>query len=426
MSGTPEMPHLRLSPDPDERRKGCPFSIPMKQDEVLLEAMDDQFDAMRPLGPLTWSQMPYGTINDGQAWVATGFETVKSVLADNRFSVAQQARGDYPRARVFEVGPPFPVSFVTMDPPMLAGRRRTLLKHLTARRIEELRPATGRFVAECLDRVEALGQGADLREELNFKVPLLLLCELMGAPPEERHIYLEHAHNYVSSRFATIEEGMEALNVIKGYFIDLCRRKRENPGDDLISAMLHDAEVKGEWPVEELEAFGFVLLTAGHDSTGSVINCIVYWLIHNPEVFARLRAEPDLVPKAVDEFLRLMPVGVPATRTRVALEDVPVGDVLVRKDESVLAIPHAGNIDPAVYSHPREFDLDRTEEMPHIAFGYGAHFCVGAQVARMDIEMVLRGLTQRFATLGPMEFDPDWKAKSLTRGPKRMPVLWTR
>lgn len=416
----------RLSPDPAQRRKGCPFSIPMKQDDVLLEAMDDQFDAMRPLGSLTWTQMPYGTINDGQAWVATGFETVKTVLADNRFSVAQQARGDYPRARVFEVGPPFPPSFVIMDPPEIAGRRRTLLKHLTAKRVDALRPATARFVSDCLDRVEAAGQGADLRDELNFRVPLLLICELMGAPAEERHIYMEHAHNYVSSRFATIEEGMEALNVIKAYFVDLCQRKRANPGNDLISAMLHDVEVRGLWPTEELEAFGFVLLTAGHDSTGSVINCCVNWLIHNPDDFARLRAEPDLVPRAVDEFLRLMPVGVPATRTRVALEDVQVGDVLVRKDESVLAIPHAGNIDPAVYACPRTFDLDREETVPHIAFGHGAHFCIGAQLARMDIEMVLRGLTERFATLEPYEYDPDWRIRSLARGPRTMPVRWTK
>lgn len=419
-------PPLRQSPPPEARAAGCPFSIPMKQDEVLTKQLEDQFDEMRRQGSLAWAQFPYGAINDGQGWVATGYNEIKAILNDNRFSLAKQADGDYPRARVVEVGVPFPHSFVVVDPPKNAERRRTLMKHLTPKRVNALRPFTEKVVSDCLDEIEAQGQGADLLPGLVRQVPLLLLCELLGAPPAERHIYVDYAHNYVSSNYKTMDEAMVALDVIRGYFAELCRRKREKPGADLISAMLADIEVGGVWTNEELENFGFVLLTAGHDSTASVISCVLYWLIHDRELFARLRADPDLVPKAVEEFLRLLPIGVPGTRVRVALEDVEFGDVLVKKDETVLATPHAGNIDPSVFERPREFDLDRENLGQHIGFGFGSHFCVGSQLARMDIEMILRGLTQRFETLGPEVFEEDWLEKARTRGPKAMKVRWTK
>lgn len=417
---------LRKSPDPDLRRGGCPFVIPGKQDEVLTTQLDDQFDVMREQGSLAWAQLPHGTFNDGQAWVATGYSEVKSILMDNRFSVARQGAGDYPRTRSIEVGPPFPDSFTVMDPPMQAERRRTLMKHLTPQRVAALRPFTEKLVEDCLDELEAQGPGADLIKEIVHKVPLYLLCELLGAPPEERHIYVKQAHGFVASRYATIEEAGEALGTIKSYFASLCRRKQENPGSDLISALLRDIEVNGMWSQEELEGVGTVLLMAGSDSTASFIANSLYFLVHNPDIFTRLHEDPDLVPKAVDEFLRLLPVGVAPPRARVALEDVQVGDTLVRKDESVLPIPHAGNLDPKVYQCPREFNLDREKPAQHVAFGFGAHFCVGSQLARMDIEVILRGITRRFKSFEPVDFDPNWLEKSRTRGPKSLPVKWTK
>ncbi|MET4898519.1 cytochrome P450 [Sphingomonadaceae bacterium jetA1] len=417
---------LRTSPEPEARTGVCPFQIPMKQDEVNSRALQDQFDVMRDEGSVAWAQLPYGTVNNGQGWVATGFKEVKAVLMDNRFSVARKAHGDYPRARALEIGAPFPDSFIVMDPPAQSERRRTLMKHLTPKRVNGLRPFTERLVEDCLDEMERQGPGVDMLPEFVYKVPLFLLCELLGAPPEERHIYVKHAHDFVATRHATAADASKALETIKTYFKELCCRKREKPGDDLISALLLDTEVNGLWSQEELEGVGTVLLMAGHDSTASFISNCLYWLVHNPETFTRLREEPDLILKAVDEFLRFLPVGVAPPRARVAIEDVQFGDTLIRKDESVLPIPHAGNLDPKVYACPRQFDLDREKPAQHLAFGFGAHFCVGSQLARMDIEVILRGVTQRFTSLSPMEFDPDWEAKGRTRGPKTLCVQWTK
>jgi nocardicin N-oxygenase len=289
-----------------------------------------------------------------------------------------------------------------------------------------LRPFTEKLVEDCLDELESRGPGADLMKEIVHKVPLYLLCELLGAPPEERHIYVNQAHGFVASRYSTIEEAGEALGTIKSYFASLCRRKQQDPGNDLISALLRDIEVNGMWSQEELEGVGTVLLMAGSDSTASFIANSLYWLVHSPDIFSRLHDNPDLIPKAVDEFLRLLPVGVAPPRARVALEDVQFGDTLVRKDESVLPIPHAGNLDPKVYKCPRDFDLDREKPAQHVAFGFGAHFCVGSQLARMDIEVILRGITRRFKSLEPITFDPSWIEKSRTRGPKRLQVKWTK
>jgi len=415
---------LRQSPD---IKAQCPFSIPMHQDLVLTEDLDDQFDAMRAQGSLAWTQFPYGTINDGKGWVATRYEDVKAILNDPRFSISRKNEGDYPRPRVVEAaGAHQPVNFMSMDPPHNMARRRTLLKHLTPEKANELRPVVERLVSDALDQIESEGQGADLMPGLIRRVPMMLICELLGAPPEERHIFADHAHDIVASKHKTMEEAMVALNVINGYFAELCQRKLKEPGNDLISALQHDQEVKGVWNDDEMRTLGFAILTAGHDSTASVTANAIYWLLHNPDLFSRLRAEPDLVPRAVDEFLRLVPNGVPGTRSRVALEDIQVGDTLVREGEVVLAIPHAANLDPSVFENPREFDLDRASDERQIAFGFGPHFCIGSLLAKMDIEMIIRGLTQRFRTLEPEVSDPDWKKHARTRGPATMKVRWTK
>lgn len=415
---------LRTSPD---LKSACPFAIPMHQDLVLTQDLENQFDEMRRQGSLAWTQFPYGTISDGKGWVATRYDDVKAILNDTRFSMSEKNNGDYPRPRIVEAaGAHQPVNFMSMDPPESMARRRTLLKHLTPEKANELRPVVERLVSEALDQIEAEGQGADLLPGLIRRVPLMLICELLGAPPEERHIFASHAHDIVASKHKTMDEAMVAVNTINGYFAELCQRKLDNPGNDLISALQHDMEVKGIWTDAEMKVLGFAILTAGHDSTASVTANTVHWLLHNPDLFARLRAEPDLVPRAVEEFLRLVPNGVPGTRTRVALEDIQVGDTLVRKGEVVLAVPHAANLDPEVFENPREFNLDRESEERQIAFGFGPHFCIGSLLAKMDIEMIVRGLTQRFKTLEPEQFDPDWQKHARTRGPATMKVRWTK
>lgn len=400
----------------------CPFSIPMRQDEVITKELEDQFDLMRESGSLARANFPYGTRHGGEGWVATGYKEVKQVLMDNRLSLAQQFHGDYPRARAMEVDKDYPSSFITMDPPDQSERRRTLMKHLTPQRVKSLRPFTEKLVSDCLDEIERQGPGADLLPNFVYKVPLFLLCELLGAPPEERHIYVGHAADFVCSRHETPQQAAAALRVITEYFQELVRRKRANPGDDLISAMIHDTEVKGLWTEEELDGVGTILLMAGHDSTSAFISNALHWLVHNPDVFAKLRAEPDLVPKATDEFLRLLPVGVPGSRSRVAMEDIEVGDKVIERDQIVLAIPHAANMDPSVFECPHEFSFERSTQ--HVAFGFGTHFCPGSQLARMDIDVILRGVTQRFEKLEPFEYDPNWFENCRTRGPKTLRVKW--
>lgn len=398
----------------------CPFEFPPK-DNVPITEMDDMYETMRPAGSLAWTKFPHG----GEGWVATRYKEAKAVLMDNRFSVAQAMRGDYPRVRFVEGGPPMPPSLINMDPPAHTGRRRTLSKHMTPKRINSLRPVGEALVAQRLSELQARGQGADLLATLVHGLPLLLLCELLGAPPEERDIYAGHAQDLILSRHATRDEAAAAVEVIKSYFAGLVERKRHHPGEDLISALLQDPEVQAEWTQEELDGIGTTLLSAGFESTTSFTAIILYWLIHNPAVYARLRSEPGLIPRAIDEWLRLLPLGIAGTRSRVALEDVQFGDVLVKRDQAVLAVVHAANTDPGLCRNPRSFDLDRDRPPQHVAFGFGVHFCPGAPLAKMTMDLVLRGLTSRFATLGPFEDDPDWEKHGMTRGPKSLRVRFT-
>jgi nocardicin N-oxygenase len=268
-----------------------------------------------------------------------------------------------------------------------------------------------------------VGPGADLIPNLAFRVPLLLLCELLGAPAGERDLFVGPAHDIVTGRLSA-EQSAIAFDVVKSYFKSLVDRKRTNPGSDLISDLLLDTEVNAVWTEEELYGVGSVLLLAGHDSTSVFVSNLLYWLVHNPAVYVRLRREPENIPRAVEEFLRFLPVGVPGARTRVTLEDVQVGDTLVCRDASVLAVTHAANLDPRVFPCPRDFDMDREMPASHLAFGFGSRFCPGAQLARMDTTAIVRGLVSRFESLEPVDADPDWLQKSTTRGPKSLCVRW--
>jgi len=403
----------------------CPFSIPAKQDEVRTLEFDNQLDVMRAKGSLCPAKMPFGSLNNGLGWVASQHQAVKNVLKDNRFSIAYQLTGDYPRARVAEVGDPFPHSFIDMDPPEHTNHRRVLMKHMTPSRVNGLRQFTADYVDACIDHVFAFGPGADLKAMITQKVPLAILRELLGVSSGEQFDFSQQAHDFVSQRHANAQETAAALDIVKDYFKRLVAEKENNPGDDLLSALIHDVEVKGSWTREELDNVGTILLIGGFDSSAGFLASMVNWLVHDPAVFQMLKDDESLVTPAMEEFLRLLPVGVPGTRTRIATQDVTLGDTTVKKGQSVLAIPHAANMDPDFFEDPYEFRLDRPKGPSHIAFGFGAHLCPGSPLARMDIETVMRGILKRFDRLEPFVANANWKQESLMRGPRTIQVKWS-
>jgi nocardicin N-oxygenase len=399
------------------------YRLPIRQDTIRARDIEADFAELRRSGRLVRAEFPFG----GEGWIATTYDDLKAVLGDERFSVAEAARrGDHARIRANEGGPGMRPSFPVMDPPEHSAHRAVLTKHLTVRRVQALKPDTERMIRESLDAVERSGSPADFVAGFARLVPVRVICDLLGIPIEESPRFLEIAYPIANATITDVEEGRRKLAELDAYFSELVQRRRRDPGDDLISALLHDTETGEVWSPEELNGVGMLLLLAGHDATASILGGILHWLAHDRATFERLKAAPEAIPRAFDEFVRVLPAGLAGTKSRIALEDVQVGAVTVRAGEVVLPIVHSANYDERVFAEPDRLDLFRSNETPHVAFGFGPHGCAGQQLARMEIGAAVRAVVERYRRFDAADAGSDWRSTILLRGPAVLDVRWTR
>lgn len=397
-----------------------PYPMQSRQDLIVASELEHQLDTLREeYGPVVPAIMPFG---EGRAWIAIGYEEVQQVMSDERFVVWKHRGNNYPRLRHSEGHkPPFRLAFDKMDGPEQVARRRVLARHLSVKRVMALREHTRKTIEGFLDEFQALGQGADMMTEFVERVPISVISRLLGVPDEEKDIFLEAALNMMNGRVTTEEEANRLITTVNTYFDTLVARRQTEPGDDLISALINDVDT-GTWDDEELGGVGYVLLTAGHDSTASTLGGILYWLAHDPERYAFLRENRDLLPRALEEFFRIIPAGT-GTRVRIATEDVEIGGVLVRKDDGIHPVVHPANFDPKAYTDPYDMNFER-DEATHLRFGFGSHACPGSQLARMEIRETLNAVFDRFPRLWAVEAHEDWRQRMLMRGPKSLHVAW--
>ncbi|QCU79596.1 cytochrome P450 (plasmid) [Citricoccus sp. SGAir0253] len=398
-----------------------PYPMQSRQDLIVASELETDLETLRhEHGPVVPALMPFGK---GRAWIAIGYDEVQQVMSDERFVVWKHRGNDYPRLR-FNEGhkPPFRMAFDKMDGPEQIARRRVLARHLSARRVMGMRDESRTLIEGFLDDFIAGGQGADLITQFVEHVPLAVISKLLGVPEDETDIFLEAALDHMNGRITTEEQANAHIMKVNEYFDHLVARKRAEPGEDLISALLGDMD-GGIWDDEELGGVGFVLLTAGHDSTASIIGGILYWLAHDPERFRYLKENRDVLPRAIEEFLRVVPAGT-GTRVRIATEDVEIGGVVVKKDDGIHPVVHPANFDERVYSDPHTLDFGR-DEPAHLRFGFGSHACPGNQLARMEIREVLDAVLNRFASFEAVDQPANWRERMLMRGPKTLKVTWT-
>jgi cytochrome P450 len=206
---------------------------------------------------------------------------------------------------------------------------------------------------------------------------------------------------------------------------DLLGEGRAAPPDDLLGALVRARDDDDRLSEHELVTLCGTLLGAGYENTANTIASFTYLLMAEPALFARLHANPDLVPNAVEELLRYAMAGLGVSHPRIATEDVEISGVLIRRGEAVFASLPAANHDPDVFADPDRIDIDRNTTA-HLAFGHGVHHCLGAQLARMELQVALTALIQRFPTLRlAAPNDPvDWKLGLTVRGPRSLPVAW--
>ncbi|WP_328842928.1 cytochrome P450 [Streptomyces sp. NBC_00258] len=328
-------------------------------------------------------------------WLVTRHEDARAVLADPRFS-SENIREGFPGLQ--PTPPPrTPGQLFAMDPPDHTRLRRMLIPDFTFRRVEELRPVIRTLTDSLIDDLMAKEpSGADLVKHFTLPLPLQVICELLGVPYADR----EFIHRQAAA-FATVTAGPEAMRAgwaaLFGYLSELLAAKTAAPGDDLMSRLATDRVATDEATAAEAAGMLVQLLIAGHETTASMLSLGAVTLLTHPGQLAALRADPALVPGAVEELLRYLTV-VHIGMRRIALEDVEVGGVTVRAGEGVVVSLQAANRDPRAFPEPDTFDITR-DAQHHLSFGHGPHHCLGQSLARAELQTALPALFQRLPEL---------------------------
>ncbi|MFV2098347.1 MULTISPECIES: cytochrome P450 [unclassified Micromonospora] len=399
-----------------ELRAAEPRSYPFSAPDRL--HLDDTYRQLQQDRTLVRVQLPFGE----PAWLATRHADVRFVLGDARFSRAASVGRDEPRItpRQIEGG------ILSMDPPEHTRLRRLVAKAFTARRVEQLRPQTRQFADELLTDMIADGPPADLVEHFATPLPVRVICELLGVPYADREHFHTWSEAVVSTTSLSPDQVRGYLENLHGYIAGLVEQRRRHPTDDLLGAMVQARDTDASRLTEaELVQLAAGLLAAGHETTVTQIPNFVYVLLTQPDQFAALRADPALVPGAVEELTRYVPLGAASSFARYAAVDVEVGGVLVRAGEPVIGSLSAANRDPEVFTDPDRLDLTRTSN-PHVGFGHGVHHCLGAQLARMELQVAVEAVVRRLPQLrlAVPEDQLVWKTGLLVRGLSAMPVTW--
>ena len=315
------------------------------------------------------------------------------------------------------------------DPPDHTRLRGLVVKAFTARRVEDMRPRIQQIVDRTLDEVIPHGR-MDLIEDFAFKLPVTVICDMLGIPEEHREAFYRSSReggrllDPVPLSKAEIAEGNAGNAVSTAYFQHLFELRRKHPGDDLTTQLLQAEEDGAKLSHEELTANIILLFGAGHETTVNLIGNGLLALHRNHDQLALLKARPELITNAIEEFLRY-DSSVQLTG-RVALEDIEdLGGRRIPKGEAVLCLLGSANRDPAVYpDDPEQLDITRANVKP-LSFGGGIHHCLGAQLARIEAEVAIGTLLRRLPELKLDDPDnPEWRPTFVLRGLKRLPAHW--
>lgn len=378
------------------------------------------YDEIRAEGGLRRLDVPDGA----PGWFVTGYEQARALLADPRMSKnsayggpewhRRQPQRDGERSR------PLFRHLLTLDAPEHTRLRATVQREFTSGRVRAMRPLVQQITDDLVDAMRERG-GGDLLDDFAVPMALMVICLLLGVPFEDRAEFRAWSAVLVASEQAGAEAVMAAGDAMRGYLGDLMRRKVAEPDGTLYSGLAASCAA-GELTEEDVVSMGFLLLVAGHETTVNLVGNGMAELLGRPERFGLLRAEPELIPGAVEEFLRFagsLEVATP----RFATQDVEIGGVRIERGETVYVVLGAAGHDPARWPDPDALDL-RRDATGHLAFGHGAHYCVGAPLARLEGHIAFETLLRRLPSLRlavPAE-ELSVRPGLIMRGLERLPV----
>ena len=371
-------------------------------------------------------------VNAHGAFVASRHAEVSVVLRDKRFGK------DYVERTVRRYGPKImeePIFrsmshwMLQQDPPDHTRLRGLVVKAFTARRVEDMRPRIQEVVDQTIDAVIEQGH-MDLIEDFAFRLPVTIICDMLGIPEEHREAFYKSSRDGgrildpVPLSPQEIATANASGTMARMYFEQLFEMRRKNPGNDLTTQLIQAEEAGDKLSNEEMTANIILLFGAGHETTVNLIGNGLLALHRNPDQLALLKANPSLITNAIEEFLRY-DSSVQLTG-RVALEDIEdLGGKRIPKGETVLCLLGSANRDPAVYpDRPDRLDVTRPNVKP-LSFGGGIHFCLGAQLARIEAEVAISTLLRRLPDLRLDDAqNPEWRPTFVLRGLKHLPASW--
>jgi cytochrome P450 len=391
--------------------------------------LDDEFVQNRPAlygrlfeeGPVRRAVMPDGL----KVWVVTRYADAREVLTNPALSKDsqraaplhdEQEQQGVRRTLLAEV---LTTHMLNLDPPDHTRLRRLVTKEFTPRRVETLRPWIESVADGLLDEMASKEQ-VDLLTAFAFPLVVTVICELFGVPIADRWRFRALSSDIA---FGTDPEAIgKASEGMADYLQKLIADKRASQDDDLLSALIRTRDEGDRLTETELVAMAFLMLTAGFETTGHLIGNGIVALLSNPDQLTALRADPALLPAVVEEALRYDgPAGT--TTLRFTKEPVVVGGVEIPEGEFVEVLIGGANRDPEVFDRPDDFDV-RRKSANHIAFGHGIHHCVGAPLARLEGQIAIGRLLDRFPDMA-LAVEPDklrWRDSVLFHGREEVPL----
>jgi cytochrome P450 len=386
------------------------------------------FRELRENDPVHWSEPM-------KAWVVTRYEDVKTIALNNAevsanrlepffAAVPESRRTGYANLMGYLSN-----WIVFRDPPDHTRLRGLFTKAFTSRSIDSLRPNIRAIVDMLLDDMDAkakIGQPADWIADFAFALPALVIMDLLGVPRSDLKRVKEWSDEIAlfvgtsktsPGKYDRAEAGARAM---ADYFRDIVAERTREPRDDMISRMVAARDEKRAMTADEVISTSILLLFAGHETTANLLGNGLYYSMRFRDQWDRLTADPGLIETAIEEWLRYD--GPSGALARVVLSDIEFGGKLMRSGQRVFAFANSANRDGAQFSDPDRFDIVRTPN-PHLTFGHGIHFCIGAPLARLEGAIAIRRLAERFPRIrladnGP----PGWGDSLVLRGIVSLPV----
>jgi cytochrome P450 len=398
-----------------------PHGLPMERDAGPFDPPSGitRLRAARPVSPMVFP--------DGhQGWLVTGYDAVRQLMADTRFSSRQDIGVLHVPYEITgmpvptEPSPQVPGLFISMDPPDHSRLRRRLTGAFTVKRMKALEEQIVEIVQRQLDHLADLTPPVDLVKEFALPVPSLVICELLGVPYADRANFQVNSTKFLE-KDVSLEDKTAAYGAMTTYLAELVTGKRAAPGEDILSDLArHD-----DLTIEELTGAAFLLLLAGHETTANMLALGTFALLEHPEQWAELRADPELLPDAVEELMRYL--SVVDILYRYAVEDIELGGATIGRGSTVVVSLLAANRDPLRFENPDTLDIHRRAR-GHLSFGHGIHQCLGQQLARIEMRAGFEGLLRRFPALALAIPADEVKLKTDMNiyGVHALPVTWTQ